>query len=466
MAKLGGQRGQALPAVLAILLLVSFLAGGLAFATSAVLTQQQPNRGSLYHDLQAQNAVAAAAADVAGGRCGSPVATGRPTLFADNFAQDTLNQAPPAVDWVGATNWMVTSDPTMGGSHVLVNRGKSGSLITPQGASAALKNQFQNQPTWNYSVSAQVSPGSLSLFESSGLQALVDPQTNDYFSLMLVPGNNSSTSWSFERVGPPFASTVTGTLPKNNHRWHTLEIDAQGSSVWPVIDGQQLPKTRTSRSWFTGSVKIQGALGTAVGNVYVDVLDALPTATFAPPTTLPSLSQGFYCQRIDNVDLDQVVEHRAALAAVSGFANKRSAGCLVVPGGGQRLDIWLSVASPSTFTVSLVAGSTCSPGSPINLEANCTDRNPVTTFNALTLVAVDCTTGDANPHSYDVQLTPNGQQSWPAEVDLRSAPVDGDGSVYMTAAPTGTAGGAPYEQADFLMRPGGSFVLGFEAQLG
>jgi hypothetical protein len=209
-----------------------------------------------------------------------------------------------------------------------------------------------------------------------------------------------------------------------------------------------------------------GAFGTEVANVYVDALSALPPATFSPSTTLPSLSQGFYCQRIDNVDLDQVVEHRAGLAAVSGAANKRSVGCLVVAGGGERLDVWLSVASSSTFSVSLVTSPTCSPSSPINREANCTNRNPITTFNALTVVAMDCTTGDANPHSYDVQLTPNGQQSWPAEVDLRSAPVDGDGSVYMTAAPTGTAGTAPYEQADFLMRPGGSFVLGFEAQLG
>src|SRR5207237_7326617 len=113
------QRGQALPAVLAIMLLLVLLAGGASMAISAVLRQQSANRSSTNADLSSQNAVAAAAANIAGrGSACAPASASAPdTLFQDDF------QSPIGQRWsFPSGDWAVQPDDPVHG-QVLADNG-------------------------------------------------------------------------------------------------------------------------------------------------------------------------------------------------------------------------------------------------------------------------------------------------------------------------------------------------------
>src|SRR5437879_4734423 len=129
--KISGQRGQALPAVLGIMLLLVLLAGGASMAISAVLSQQRVNRNLTDADLSTQNAVAATAAHVANGSSCAPANPATP----DSLLQDTFqsNSPPLTSRWsFPAGGWQVQQDQA--GNPVLASTAAGLNVATPNGA--------------------------------------------------------------------------------------------------------------------------------------------------------------------------------------------------------------------------------------------------------------------------------------------------------------------------------------------
>ena len=145
------QRGQALPAVLAIMLVLVLLAGGATMAVSAVLRQQDANRAITTADVSSQNAAAATAANVAGGQsaCNPAANAGAP----DNLLQYDFKSSK-----IGIWHFIAGSAVVQPNGLMLA----PSSIIVPDFSNPSYPNVVGAEKWSDYSVSAQVRATSMS----------------------------------------------------------------------------------------------------------------------------------------------------------------------------------------------------------------------------------------------------------------------------------------------------------------
>jgi hypothetical protein len=436
--RLGNQRGQALPTVLAIMLLLVLLAGGATLAVSAVLRQQNANRGLTNADLASQNAVAATAATLASS-AGPACATSPSILFTDNF------QKPIGTRWsFPSGSWAVQHQVL-----TALGTGTSTDVATPNVKGAS---------QWsNYAVSVDLKPKSNAPGTWIGLDAYLQNNSTRGFSptayywLQIRDGDK----WT---LGRTLNSTHSRTLMSSQVSYDTshptkLELDLFGGEITAKINDGVVARLQDSppAAIGSGSVAIE-ARGSQVevADVTVDQIIPVPTqVSLSPvPPVSSGIPSGFYCQRIDNISTaaDAVSQQRVAVPNVSSCSKLDAT--IMVPAGSGHVKIWFTLpVAASRFTVAL-GGCPNDTGT-----ADCgRQRSTAPGWKpALTVVGADCANTDPTTKvatTYPVFLSTSYRGSLPP-IAIRSAP-DGAGSVYMTVIAARAASGQPYEESDIL----------------
>jgi hypothetical protein len=493
--RLGNQRGQALPTVLAIMLLLVLLAGGATLAVSAVLRQQTANRTLTNWDLNSQNAVAATAANIAGGH--SACASSNPASPGSLFKDDFTSNIPPFTGSNGnAGRWtFIDGAGTVQQKELaLTPDGQTGlSTVTPDVATSKGAAKWQD-----YSVSVQLRPESIQ-GTSEELDAYYRPKTFNtpvsYYFLRLLNGN----TWVFGRTGlksyatsPPPQPQQPGFSYDTTH-WVTLELDLFNHEISAKINGIVVARhldNNLTPAFASGSIAITAATSQAGGpqatgsrlevdNVLVDETIPAPTpqVSLSLPSGLPSpgIPGQFYCQRLDNVATQSVSQQRVSVSVPNASTCADLNASIRLPAGGGHVRVWFIVSGPPGAQgrpVTMALGACPTPNAVEaadcgrQLSAIVPGSNP-----ALTVLGADCTNAHPTdpPTTSDLFISTSYKGSL-APIAIRSAPVPpagGGGSVYMTVIAARAASGQPYEESDILMPPQNAQpVLSYEGVLG
>lgn len=450
----GGQHGQALAAVLVIMALLFLLVGGVTMALSALVRQQGPNRTQTTNDLAAQNAVAATAADVSGGQsaCGQP-ADGSPLVAAPQFNTADWDLQGP---WSGSTGTMLAFNP--GGADL------TGVATAHNGAS------------WtDYAVIVKFAfPGGMAPGTSIELDAGVQGAGTGYFVALQQP-LKGSPQW---QVG--LAGNAVSPIQLSNKQPSsvTLELDGIGGVITGRVSSgpwNPAPVSLTS-SIPAGTVAVTVTSAAEVDVTSVKVAPGVPPSeelTVAPP----SGTQGFQCQRLDQVgEAASVSQQRITLSPpLRSCPSAISLAPPVTIAPNQSAKLWFTVASPPgtqvpALRVDLATNRQCpypSSGSSSGFTlADCGNQRSTNWDPAVTAVAASCTaapSGSQGPYYvYLTALSGTEIQSLPiSRVDLHWAP-SGSASVYMTVA---SIPGQRYEEGDLVVGQG-SLALTYEGLRG
>jgi hypothetical protein len=478
--KVRSQRGQALPAVLAIMLVLVLLAGGATMAVSAVLRQQDANRALTNADLASQNAVAATAANINSGKSAcQPATTSGPP---DSLLHDDFKPGNPFVTGQnGVWRFLAGSGGVQPNGLVLA----PSSVIVPNLSNLKLK----GPETWSdYSVSVQLRPTS-----TSGIGPELDAYSHE------SPTHNSLTSryflqlndgdaWTFGMTTvsksvvkiSTFRKSAQSQSPFTYDTTHPtkLELDLFGDEITAKIDdavvGHHADPTIPA-----GSIAIvSGASPLEVDNVHVDqpVPPPTPQVDLVAPPPFPSagIPDKFYCQRLESITTGTVSQQRVAISAPSSCIDLGAP--IALPDGvAGHVKIWFIVPWPAGAQGSVPQGtpgvvpSVALGGCPKPNDIEVTDcgrqRSTLVPGSTLMVIGADCANRGPTQKSgtYDVFLSlPTTYKGNPV-IDLRSAPSPGNGSLYMSVMAVKSARGRSYVVSDFLM-PGG--VLSYEGMLG
>jgi hypothetical protein len=464
------QRGQALPAVLAIMLVLVLLAGGATMAVSAVLRQQDANRASTRTDVASQNAVTAIAANLTG--CAQDMANSPDTLLKDGFLSS---------DKAVGTRWQLATFPTW------TLQPPSGLLLTPPqtgfGTATPDPDFYQTAPSWSdYSVSVVVKPQSITNMSQIELDAYYVKHQNGSFSAYFLQLQNGAgppgvIRWTFGRIGSkPAQGSVQSALQHGTPQPETLGLDVYGPEITAKVNGSVVARRQDS-AITSGSIAIRDQ-GSPVVLDSVAVEHTIPAskqvdlslpASFPAPQSL-GLPSRFYCQRLENIDTGGVSQQRVVVSNASCFSLAQP---ITLPTGGD-VKLWFTVSGPAAAQgrpVTMAMGRDgCPPSGDLGgadcgreLSASVPGSTP-----ALTLIGADCANADPKraPTDYSflslsfVSLTQPYTASLPS-LDIRSAP-PGNGSVFTTISTVQPAGGGPYEVSDILMPQGGAAALSYE----
>jgi hypothetical protein len=451
------QQGQALPTVLAIMLVLVLLAGGATMAVSAVLRQQDSNRAITTADVSSQNAVAATAANIAA--C-TPAASPLPldSLFQYDFKSSKIGL------------WRFVS-----GSGVVQ---PNGLMLAPSSVIVPLDRT--NAEKWSdYSVSVQLRPTSI-----SGTGPELDAYSHENRNRNGLTSHyylqqSGGSAWTFgvatvSRNGVKTSKfdASTAPVPYGTKTPETLELDLFDNEITAKINDKVVARhlDNSVTPIPNGSIAVTGgASQLEVDSVHVDQLIPPPTPQvhLLSPSPFPSagIPDAFYCQRLENISTAAVSQQRVAVSNVSSCTDLGAP--IGLPDGvAGHVKIWFIVPWPSgtkgSMTMALGGCPTSNDIEPTDCSRQRSTLVPGTTLMA---VAADCTNIDpaTKPGKYDVFLSlPTTYRGNPL-IDVRSAPSPGNGSVYMTVMAVPTAGGRSYEESDILMPQG---VLSYEGVLG
>jgi hypothetical protein len=425
-------------------------------AISAVLQQQTANRTLTNADLSSQNAVAATAADLAGGgTCApqTPMASHNPLFPPD----------PPNFD---LGDWPVTQPG--GAWQVMTTNGGTVLVDGSTGPASAIARMSSGTPWSDYYVTASFvfPPGShLNLGRSIELDARVQG-TNLYY-LLEVRASSQGPQFFF---GPSTASLNSSSFQSINLgslSSITLEIDAVGSAgglSWAKIDGQVV-KTLANPSISNGTIAVRSDSPVQIHGIVVNPIAAIPAEIEASVNTVGAL---YSCQRIDNIDGGAISQERAFVLG-SCPARRVRGGAVTLTGLGRHdWKLWFAARTAIPLAVQFTTDTnlnSCVPAGASNTP-DCTYQRSSQTANGFQLVAANCSSMNPTsvPQTYELLLP--GLSGSLSPFTLRLAPV-GDDSVFMTVAKLTGAGSSPAanpEESDIIMT-GGSATLSYEGVL-
>jgi hypothetical protein len=492
------QRGQALPVVLVSMTLILLLAGGVTVGISSVIRRQAPDRTASANDLAAQNTVAAAAASLTSGgsacRGAVDAAATQPLLAPGAAASDAWDLSPDDGTWQtgrDGTDTTLTYDPAAARPSRTPAPSPTGTPTPtsspPDGSprtGVALARQGQG---WrDYSATADLVPGSLG--EGASVELDVRDQEGAqgwYFLALQGPrGTQHGARWVFGRAaggqqaGAPFDAGSLPAPPPSQRV--TLELDVVRQMITARISWSGFSVLRTHRDGTLGTgtvaLRIVDDSRVEVDRVEVDPRFSLPAPTMvAIPGPIPGGSGRYGCQRVDQVQADQLAQRRVSLtisAPCQGVRVATGAGgpvAVPIPADDHRL-VWFTMAVPQgqtwSRTLSLAPSCPAAGGSAecslqqVTSQLAWGQQQPRPASIPVSVVA-DCSNTTGKDASYRVLIAPAGAGSLPA-VNLRWAPAGHD-SVYTTVA--WLTGQQRYQESDFAMQ-GGSTALTYEGGLG
>ena len=185
-------------------------------------------------------------------------------LFRDDFESDAVGA--PAAGWhVTSGTWLVAVD----GTNVLKETDTN--TATPKSISAG-------STAWgDYSVQAQVKPGSIATGTSNVLSGRYTDDNNSY-ALILKDGN----AWYFgKKVNGGWTTFANGALAYGTTVWYQLELDLVGSQLSAFINGTKMATVKDS-TFSSGAIAVMSRTLMEVDNVTVTAL------TLPPPSPSPS----------------------------------------------------------------------------------------------------------------------------------------------------------------------------------
>jgi hypothetical protein len=437
---LGSQRGQALPAVLAIMLLLVLLAGGASMAISAVLQQQAVNRAGTRVDLSSQNAVAAVAANIgASSSCGASPGT----LFQDDFQSPSGPEIGP--HWVfNNGGWQVQPDDTPGhkaGNMVLAynHAGSPPGQSPPTGLATLASGTLWS----NYSVSVDVRSRSPNNGTTTELDAYYNQSTATFYYLQLVDGQG----WVFGRSSGGFRHRIAqGNFPYDVDLWVPLELDVFQQVVQGVVHGGVTAKVGGDVKWRQQDSTIHS------GNIAI-------------------MSAG---SQVEADNVGAISQQRVTTTVASNCT--RLGPSIPLPANGEHVKVWFTLPWPAQAQGVTVQLGGCPPtGTPGLTDCGRQLSTPLTgaSWNTqlwtpqLTMVGADCTAANLGQGgSYDLYLSTTYRGTL-GPIVVRWAQA-GTGSVYMTVAPVHATTTQPYEESDILVPAGGpsALSLSYEGVLG